>query len=120
MVSRMIIGGSAGLRMMIALPRLAPPMVPRPCWWFLVNSSMLAGFPGLPMRWQPTRRSLRRALPFFDQRATHRVAIGIVAWPPQVIILTLGASRCSRRLAGGSLRDHGGRGQVNRSDAGLA
>ena len=27
MVSRMIIGGSAGLRMMIALPRLAPPIV---------------------------------------------------------------------------------------------
>ena len=46
MVSRMIIGGSAGLRMMIALPRLAPPMISTPLLVVLVNSSMLARVPG--------------------------------------------------------------------------
>ena len=46
MVSRMIIGGSAGFRMMIALPRLAPPMVSTPLLVVLVNSSMLARVPG--------------------------------------------------------------------------
>ncbi len=46
MVSRMIIGGSAGLRMMIALPLLAPPMFCTPALVVLVNSSMLARVPG--------------------------------------------------------------------------
>ncbi len=46
MVSRMIIGGSAGLRMMIALPRVAPPMVSTPRLVVLVNSSILARVPG--------------------------------------------------------------------------
>ncbi|KMO83403.1 hypothetical protein MCHLDSM_00330 [Mycolicibacterium chlorophenolicum] len=46
MVSRMIIGGSAGLRMMIALPRCAPPMCCTPALVVLVNSSMLARVPG--------------------------------------------------------------------------
>ena len=46
MVSRMIIGGSAGFRMMIALPRVAPPMVCTPLLVVLVNSSMLARVPG--------------------------------------------------------------------------
>ena len=46
MVSRMIIGGSAGFRMMIALPRLAPPMVSTPLLVVLVNSSILARVPG--------------------------------------------------------------------------
>ena len=46
MVSRMIIGGSAGFRMMIALPRSAPPMVSTPRRVVLVNSSMLARVPG--------------------------------------------------------------------------
>ncbi|CAM3627415.1 hypothetical protein MYCO108962_26580 [Mycobacterium colombiense] len=46
MVSRMIIGGSAGFKMMIALPRWAPPMVSTPLLVVLVNSSMLARVPG--------------------------------------------------------------------------
>ena len=46
MVSRMIIGGSAGLRMMIALPRLAPPITSTPRLVVLVNSSILARVPG--------------------------------------------------------------------------
>jgi hypothetical protein len=44
-VSRMIIGGSAGLRMMIALPFAAPPTsIARAV--VRVNSSMLARVPG--------------------------------------------------------------------------
>src|ERR1700692_381009 len=46
MVSRMIIGGSAGLRMMIALPRFAPPIISTPRLVVFVNSSMLARVPG--------------------------------------------------------------------------
>ena len=45
-VSCMSIGGSAGLRMMIALPRWAPPIVSTPRAVVLVNSSMLARVPG--------------------------------------------------------------------------
>jgi hypothetical protein len=46
MVSRMISGGSAGVRMMIALPRLAPPITSTPALVVFVNSSMLARVPG--------------------------------------------------------------------------
>ena len=46
MVSRMIIGGSAGFRMMIALPRSAPPIVSTPRAVVRVNSSMFARVPG--------------------------------------------------------------------------
>ncbi len=45
-VSCISIGGSAGLRMMIALPRCAPPIVSTPRAVVLVNSSMLARVPG--------------------------------------------------------------------------
>jgi hypothetical protein len=45
-VSRMISGGSAGLRMMIALPRAAPPTFSMACEVVSVNSSMLARVPG--------------------------------------------------------------------------
>ena len=45
-VSRMIIGGSAGLRMMIALPRAAPPTTSIARAVVRVNSSMLARVPG--------------------------------------------------------------------------
>ena len=45
-VSRMIIGGSTGLRMMIALPRAAPPTSATACDVVWVNSSMLARVPG--------------------------------------------------------------------------
>ncbi len=42
----MMSGGSAGLRMMIALPRAAPPTASRPVAVVTVNSSMLARVPG--------------------------------------------------------------------------
>ena len=45
-VSRMISGGSAGLRMMIALPRSAPPTLSIALAVVSVNSSMLARVPG--------------------------------------------------------------------------
>ena len=65
----------------------------------------------------PTPRSRRRAP---RRRATPRTTIGMVAWPPQVIMLTFGASRCSRRFTGGITAgpDGGGR-QVDRADARL-
>ena len=45
-VSRMMSGGSAGLRMMIALPRAAPPTAVMAADVVSVNSSMLARVPG--------------------------------------------------------------------------
>ena len=45
-VSRMISGGSAGLRMMIALPVQAPPTASIAAAVVSVNSSMLARVPG--------------------------------------------------------------------------
>lgn len=46
MVSRMIIGGSAGFKMMIAFPLAAPPISRTPALVVLVNSSILARVPG--------------------------------------------------------------------------
>ena len=46
MVSRMTSGGSAGLRMMIALPDLAPPITSTARAVVRVNSSMLLRVPG--------------------------------------------------------------------------
>src|ERR1700677_3967742 len=104
-VSRMIIGGSAGCRMMLALPRPAPPMVCTPLLVVLVNSSMLALVPG-PADTDDTDATISAygTPPFASFSATARdtaYTIGMVACPPQVIILTFGASRCSRRFAGG-------------------
>ncbi len=45
-VSRMIIGGSTGLRMMTAFPRPAPPTCSMARAVVVVNSSMLARVPG--------------------------------------------------------------------------
>ncbi len=46
MVSRIMIGGSAGLRMMMALPRAAPPSTSTPLLVVRVNSSMFWRVPG--------------------------------------------------------------------------
>ena len=46
MVSRMMSGGSAGFRMMMALPRVAPPMTSTARAVVRVNSSMLDRVPG--------------------------------------------------------------------------
>ena len=97
-VSRMIIGGSTGLRMMIALPRAAPPTSATACDVVWVNSSMLARVPG------PAERDATEAtISAYGTGVTRETActIGIVACPPQVIIETLGAAMCSRRFTGG-------------------
>ena len=94
----MIIGGSAGLRMMIALPRWAPPMDSTPAAVVRVNSSMLARVPG-PAETDETEATISA----YDTVAARDTAatIGIVAWPPQVIMLTFIAPTCSWPLTGG-------------------
>ena len=82
-------GGSAGLRMMIALPRSAPPIVSTPA----------RGGPGELVDVRPRARAGRAArrrgddLGVATPASTRETAatIGIVAWPPQVIMLTFGA-----------------------------
>ena len=97
-VSRMIIGGSAGLRMMIALPRSAPPISSTPAAVVRVNSSMFARVPG-PADTDETEATISA----YDTGATRETAatIGMVAWPPQVIMLTFIAPRWSSPLTGG-------------------
>src|SRR5918999_5471848 len=97
-VSRMIIGGSAGLRMMIALPRSAPPIVSTPDAVVRVNSSMFARVPG-PADTDDTEATISA----YDTGATRETAatIGIVACPPQVIMLTFGALTWFSPLTGG-------------------
>src|SRR5258708_13662675 len=83
-VSRMIIGGSTGLRMMIALPRVAPPTDSSDAAVVWVNSSMFARVPG------PADRDATEAtIPAYGTGTTRATACptGIVAWPPQLIIL---------------------------------
>ena len=97
-VSRMIIGGSAGFRMMIALPRSAPPISSTPRAVVRVNSSMLARVPG-PADTDATDATISA----YDTVAARETAatIGIVAWPPQVIMLTFIASTWASPLTGG-------------------
>src|SRR3954467_9048974 len=86
-VSLMIIGGSAGLRMMIAFPVSAPPIVSTPRDVVRVNSSMFARGPG------PADTDAAEAtISAYDTGAARETAatIGMVAWPPQVIMLTFG------------------------------
>src|SRR5437588_11347657 len=82
MVSRMIIGGSAGFRMMIALPRSAPPITSMPRLVVLVNSSMFARVPG-PAETDATEATISA----YATGATRETAatLGMVACPPQVI-----------------------------------
>src|SRR4051812_50138229 len=98
----MIIGGSAGLRMMIALPRAAPPIVSTPDDVVRVNSSMLARVPG-PADIDETDATISAYDTPPDDWAPRETAatIGIVAWPPQVIMLTFMAATCSSPLTGG-------------------
>ena len=101
MVSRMISGGSAGLRMMIALPRLAPPTFSMPLAVVRVNSSMFLRVPG-PADFEATVATIS---PYATGCTRETAAtIGIVAWPPQVTMLTF-ISRlptCCARLTGGT------------------
>ena len=94
----MIIGGSVGFRMMIALPRFAPPTSSTARAVVSVNSSMFARVPG------PAERDATDAtISAYGTGVTRETActIGIVACPPQVIIETFGASRCSAPFTGG-------------------
>src|SRR5271169_603565 len=81
-VSRMIIGGSTGLRMMIALPRCAPPIVSTARAVVTVNSSMFARVPG-PADFDATDATISA----YGTGTTRDTAatIGTVAWPPQVV-----------------------------------
>src|ERR1700709_2140092 len=94
----MIIGGSAGLRMMIALPVSAPPIVSTPLAVVRVNSSMFWRVPG-PAESEATEATISA----YDTGVARETAatIGIVAWPPQVIMLTLSADACSFPLTAG-------------------
>ena len=97
----MIIGGSAGLRMMIALPRAAPPIVSTPDAVVRVNSSMLARVPG-PAETDETEATISAYdTPASTTARETAATIGIVAWPPQVIMLTFIAPTCSLPLTGG-------------------
>src|SRR6204780_1541832 len=98
MVFCIIIGGSAGLRMMIALPRSARPRFTTPAAVVRVNSSMLWRVPG------PAERDDTVAtISAYGTGATRDTAqtIGMVAWPPQVTMFTFISLMCSVRLAGG-------------------
>jgi len=97
-VSRMIIGGSTGLRMMIALPRVAPPTTSMACDVVSVNSSMFARVPG-----PADREAIDATISAYSTGTTLLTAatIGMVAWPPQVIMLTLDAEMLTSRFTGG-------------------
>src|ERR1700760_4319150 len=97
-VSRMIMGGSTGLRMMIALPRPAPPTCSMARAVVTVNSSMLARVPG-----PAEREAIEATISAYGTGVTRDTACtsGMVAWPPQVIMLRLGAARCWSRLTAG-------------------
>src|SRR3984957_14176755 len=97
-VSRMIIGGSTGFRMMTALPRCAPPTRSMARAVVVVNSSMFARVPG-PADFEAIEATISAYLTGVTEATA--ATIGIVGWPPQVIMLTFGALRCSCRFTGG-------------------
>src|ERR1700722_12802988 len=98
-VSRMISGGSAGLRMMMALPRRAPPTVSMAREVVSVNSSMFARVPG-----PADLEAIDATISAYSTSVTRDMAatIGMVACPPQVTMLMFGASRCLPRLTAGT------------------
>lgn len=95
----MINGGSAGLRMMIALPAHAPPTASTAWAVVSVNSSMLARVPG-PADLEATDATISA----YGTSVTRETAatMGIVAWPPQVTMLTLSRPMCSSRFTDGT------------------
>src|SRR5579875_2518062 len=97
-VSRMIIGGSTGLRTMIALPRAAPPACSMAAAVVSVNSSMLARVPG-----PADREAMEATISAYRTGTTEETActMGMVACPPQVIMFRLGASARVPRLTAG-------------------
>src|SRR6202020_2722078 len=97
-VSRMIMGGLTGLRMMIGLPRSARPTSSMARAVVTVNSSMLARVPG-----PAERDAIEATISAYGTGVTTEIArtTGMVGCPPHVIMLRFGAFRCSRRLTGG-------------------
>src|SRR3954452_4303884 len=97
-VLRIISGGSTGLRMMMALPRAAPPTACSAAAVVSVNSSMLARVPG-PADFD----AIDATISAYSTGTTLETAatMGTVAWPPQVMRLTFGASRLMSRFTGG-------------------
>ena len=83
----------------MALPVAAPPISTRARAVVSVNSSMLARVPG-----PADREATLETISAYGTAATRATAatMGMVAWPPQVMRLRLGASRCARRLTGGT------------------
>ena len=98
-VSRMIMAGSAGLRMITALPRRAPPTDSIALAVVSVNSSMLARVPG-----PADLEAIEATISAYGTGVTRATAatIGIVAWPPQVTMFRSGASTCCSRLTAGT------------------
>ncbi|MNF75238.1 hypothetical protein D3C84_572970 [compost metagenome] len=97
----MISGGSAGLMMMIALPFFAPPTFSTALEVVRVNSSMFFRVPG------PT--DFEAAVAMISAYSTGctldtAATSGMVAWPPQVTMLTFITPRpsCALRLTGGT------------------
>src|SRR3546814_14745862 len=96
-------GGSAGLRSVIALPRVALPTSAVACLVVSVNSSILARVPG-PALFDAMDATIS---PYCTLATRFTAAtIGIVACPPQVTILTFGASRCASPFTGEIGRAH--------------
>ena len=83
----------------MALPRSAPPSTSIAFDVVSVNSSMLARVPG------PAEREAIEATisPYSTRVVARRTAytIGMVAWPPQVTMLTLGSSMVASPLITG-------------------
>jgi hypothetical protein len=97
----MTTGGSAGLRMTMALPRWAPPTCCSAREVVVVNSSMFARVPG------PAARLARLAtISAYGTSVTDDSAatIGTVACPPHVTMFTLGAERTSSRFTAGTTK----------------
>src|SRR4051795_12927910 len=97
-VSRMIIGGSTGFRMMMALPLGVPPSSRTAREVVCVNSSMLARVPG-PADFEATDATISA----YGTSTTDETAwtIGTVACAPQLIMFTLSAFTCSVKFTGG-------------------
>src|SRR5687768_7237748 len=95
----MMRGGSAGLRMMIALPRFAAPTSTMAAAVVSVNSSILARVPG-----PADLDAIEATISAYATGTTRETAAttGIVACPPQVTMLTLDADKCSPRLTAGT------------------
>src|SRR5690606_27757076 len=97
-VLRIMSGGSTGLRMMMALLVAAPPTTLSASAVVSVNSSVSARVPG-PADWL----EIEATISAYGTSTTSETArtIGVVAWPPQVIMLTFIASRLKSTLTGG-------------------